>query len=108
MVYIREAHPTDGWHTQKNTIDGVLFKQPTSLAERQKVCTAMTSKMKIELPPLIDDMKDTVNKAYNAWPDRLYLIDVDGKIAFKGGRGPRGFKAGELTAAIEKYLKAPE
>jgi hypothetical protein len=43
-------------------------------------------------------------EAYNALPDRLYLIGKDGRIAFKGGHGPLGFKPAELEAAIETEL----
>jgi hypothetical protein len=42
-----------------------------------------------------------VENAYVAWPDRLYLIDSAGKIAYKGGPGPTGFKVGELPAVLE-------
>ena len=37
-------------------------------------------------------MDDKVNKAYAAWPDRLYVVGTDGKIAMMGEPGPRGFK----------------
>ncbi|MCH8913658.1 MAG: hypothetical protein IIA33_08845 [Planctomycetes bacterium] len=35
-----------------------------------------------------------------ALPDRLYLIGVDGTIAYKSGQGPMGFRPEELDAAI--------
>ena len=56
------------------------------------------------MPCLIDDMDDSTMTAYNALPDRLYLIGKDGRIAFKGGRGPFGFRPSELETAIEKEL----
>ena len=42
--------------------------------------------------------------AYGAWPDRLYLVGRDGRIAFQGGTGPFGFLPEELEAAIEEEL----
>jgi len=33
-----------------------------------------------------------VEKAYTGWPDRLYLIDKEGRVAFKSAPGPFGFK----------------
>jgi hypothetical protein len=37
-------------------------------------------------------------------PDRLYLIDRTGRVAYKGGRGPFGFKPPELGQAIAMLL----
>lgn len=106
MVYIREAHPVNGWQVENNRRDGVLVKQPESLAERTKVAAQMCQKLNITLPALIDNMDDRVNKSYSGWPDRLYLVGRDGRIAYKGGPGPRGFKPGELQQAIQRELTA--
>jgi len=61
-----------------------------------------------ELPALIDDLDDTVNKAYAAWPDRLYLIGQGGRVVYHGGRGPFGFAPDELEAAIVLELAADD
>ena len=104
MVYIREAHPTDGRQTRANERDGILFEQPTTLAERLDVAREMCTKLDISIPGVIDGMDNKVNSAYSGWPDRLYLIGTDGRIVYKGGPGPRGFRPDELKAAIEKTL----
>ena len=44
--------------------------------------------------------------AYAAWPTRLYLVGLDGKVVYAGGLGPYDFKPEKLKAAIEKYLKS--
>jgi hypothetical protein len=49
-------------------------------------------------------MDDAVNKAYAAWPTRLYLVGLDGRVAYAGGLGPFGFKPAALGAAIEDFL----
>src|SRR5262249_26422011 len=38
MVYVREAHPTDGWVMESNTKVGVAVKQPATYEERVSVC----------------------------------------------------------------------
>ena len=43
--------------------------------------------------------------AYAAWPERLYLIGVDGRVVYAGGRGPHGFSPAELKEAISALLK---
>ena len=104
MVYIKEAHPTDGRQSQANVREQILIKQPKSLEERKEVAEKMCSILKIKLPPLVDTIDDKTNKAYAASPDRLYLVGVDGKVVYKGDRGPRGFDARELRDAIAKLV----
>ena len=57
------------------------------------------------MPALIDGMDDAVNKAYQALPDRLYLVGKNGEIAYAGDRGPFGFKPDELETAIRAELR---
>ena len=54
---------------------------------------------------IVDGIDDKAMRSYEAWPDRLYLIGKDGKVAYKGGPGPFQFKPDELEAAIAKELK---
>ena len=49
---------------------------------------------------VIDGIDNRVSEAYSGFPDRLYLIDTDGKVAYKGGRGPFGFVPQELEQAL--------
>jgi hypothetical protein len=37
-------------------------------------------------------------------PARLYVIDPAGKVAYKGGRGPFGFKAREMEQVLIMLL----
>ena len=41
---------------------------------------------------------------YGGWPDRLYLIDGGGRIAYQGGEGPFGFDPDALEAAVRAEL----
>ncbi len=54
----------------------------------------------MRMPMLVDGIDDRVGEAYSGFPDRLYLIDTDGKVAYKGGRGPFGFIPQELEQAL--------
>jgi hypothetical protein len=33
-------------------------------------------------------MTNAANDAYSAWPERIYIIDERGRIAYAGGMGP--------------------
>ena len=46
-----------------------------------------------------------VNAAYSGWPDRLFVVGLDGKIAYKGGSGPGGFKPPEVEEWLKKNVK---
>jgi thiol-disulfide isomerase/thioredoxin len=104
MVYVREAHPTDGWRMESNDKAGVAVKQPTSYMDRVKVCDQFCSKLKPAMPVVVDTIDDTVGNAYSGMPGRLYVIDRKGKVAYKSGRGPFGFKAGEMEQALAMLL----
>ena len=101
IVYIREAHPEDGWVLEENRLAEIALSDPTSLEERAAAAGACALRLRTRIPILIDDVDDSAALAYGGWPDRLYLIGRDGRVAFQGERGPDGFKPEELAAAIE-------
>ncbi len=104
MVYIKEIHPTDGWQVKENEREAVLFRQHRSMEERVEVGQACMVKLALEMPAVVDEMDDTVTRAYGAMPERLYLIDEDGRVAYKGGVGPMFFRPDEWEQAIESHL----
>ncbi len=102
VVYITEAHSTDLWQMASNVKDGVLFGNPTTVAEREQVAESCVRKLHIPFPALIDGIENRVEKAYTGWPDRLYLIGKDGVVRFKTEPGPFGFSAADLAAALAR------
>jgi hypothetical protein len=105
IVYIREAHPSDGWQVGKNTREGIEFKQPTTEAERLGIAKKACSALKLDLPTLIDGMDNKIGEAYAGWPDRLFVVDHEGKISFRGERGPRGFDPEAWETGIKEAIK---
>jgi hypothetical protein len=104
IVYIREAHPEDGWVLEDNREEGIALVDPVSLGERAAAADACAVRLRTTIPTLLDDLDDAVASAYGGWPDRLYLVGRDGRIAFQGEVGPFGFKPAELAHAIELEL----
>ena len=104
VVYIREAHPEDGWVVIDNREDDIRVFDPTTDAERRRVVESCAPRLSVRMPVVIDGIEDGIAAAYGAWPDRLYLVGRDGRIAFQGGTGPFGFLPEELEAAIEEEL----
>ena len=105
VVYIREAHPEDGWVVIDNREDNIRVFDPTTDAERRRTVESCAARLPVRIPVVIDGIEDGVAAAYGAWPDRLYLVGRDGRIAFQGGTGPFGFLPQELEAAIEEELE---
>ena len=106
VVYIQEAHPIDAWQTQDNLEDDVLVASTTSNDERLKVANVCVKNLGIELPALVDEADDRVERAYTGWPDRLYVIASDGSIAYKSAAGPFGFKPAEVEATLKRLVPA--
>jgi Iodothyronine deiodinase len=107
-IYVREAHPTDGWRMSSNDEAGIAIKQPDDQAERAGVAQRCCTALKMSMPLLVDELDDRVGHAYSGMPDRMYLIDRQGRVAYKGGRGPFGFKPGELEQSIVMLLQGEE
>jgi thiol-disulfide isomerase/thioredoxin len=108
MVYVREAHPTDGWSMESNDRVGVTLRQPRSYVERVAVAQKCVKALDFGFPMLVDTMNDAVGARYSGMPGRLYLIDPEGKVAYKSGRGPFGFKPAELEQSLVMLLKQTE
>jgi len=100
-VYIQEAHPSDIWQMGSNVREGVVFRNPRSDAERVQVADSCVRNLGIRMPALIDGIDNKVEQAYTGWPDRLYLIDKNGRVVFKSKPGPFGFHPSDLEAAIK-------
>jgi hypothetical protein len=102
LVYIREAHPSDGRQIPQNIKEGVIYASPKTIGERAAVARDCLSKLKLGFPCVLDNMKDATERAYQSWPDRITVVDLDGKLAYYGERGPGGFK----PKLAEEALKA--
>ena len=103
-MYIEEAHPSDIWQMSSNIRDGVIFRNPRLDSERTAVAESCVRTLGIRFPALIDGMDNTVERLYTGWPDRLFLIDREGRVVFKTAPGPFGFHPAELEMALHKEV----
>jgi hypothetical protein len=105
VVYIREAHALDSpWPMA--TPDGRVIEEARTQAEREaNAAHCMTALDLAPMPVLVDDLGDSANLAYEAWPDRLFVIDREGRVAFRSPPGPYGFEIDELASAIDRELE---
>lgn len=113
-IYIREAHPVDGWWFGRWPFSWLMkvyspraardVYDPQTMEERRGVAGRCETSLQYGIPTLVDEMDDAVNKAYAGWPTRLYLVGLDGRIAYAGGKGPWGLHPSELEEAIVSHL----
>ena len=104
VVYIEEAHPIDAWQVEDNLKDDVLVKTTETPEARDEVANVCVVKLGIEMPALVDEADNRVERAYTAWPDRLYVIDQTGRVAYKSAAGPFGFKPADVETALKRIL----
>jgi hypothetical protein len=113
-IYIREAHPVDGWWLGKGPLKFLMklggikaatdVYDPPTIEERRAVAGQCQTALKYGIHTYVDEMDDAVNQAYAAWPTRLYLVGVDGRVVYHGGLGPFDFHPSKLEQAIQEYL----
>jgi len=89
---------------ESNDRAGIILAQPRTVSERAAVAQKCCARLEMTIPLLVDNLNDVVGHLYSGMPDRLYIIDRDGLIAYKSGRGPFGFKTGELEQALIMLL----
>lgn len=102
VVYIQEAHPTDGWQMPSNLKEGVLVATARSFTDRDTAANTCVVKLGIHIPAIVDDIDDSTERAYTGWPDRLYVIDREGRVAYKSKAGPFGFNPDEMTKTLAR------
>jgi Iodothyronine deiodinase len=104
VVYIQEAHPIDAWQVKDNLEDDVLVASTMTKDDRLKTAGMCIRNLGIELPALVDEPDNRAERAYTGWPDRLYVIDREGRIDYKSAAGPFGFKPSEVEAALKRLV----
>ena len=104
FVYVREAHPCNGWCMSSNESAGVHVEQPLDNAARTAVAKTCIDLLKPSIPVVVDGVDDTVGNQYSGMPARLYVLDKSGHVTYQSGRGPFGFKVGEMEQALVMTL----
>ena len=81
VVYIREAHASDSDFPIRR---GPKITDPKTLQERIEVATKCRKAIQFSMPMLIDELNDHVARDYGGFPDQLYVVGKDGRVAYRG------------------------
>lgn len=98
IIYIEEAHPSDGWVT---TDTPYIIPQHRSLEDRGSAARVLQQSVP-GCALVLDTMTNSSSAAYGAYFERLYVVQ-SGIILYQGGRGPDGYQVSELRAWLESY-----
>jgi hypothetical protein len=83
-----------------NVEDGMLLPQHATLEERFAAAREGVERLGLTMPVLVDDLDDAVSEAFAAWPERLYVAEPGGRLAYVGGPGPFEFDPDAATSAL--------
>jgi hypothetical protein len=105
IVYIRDTHPVLGFRAPTNDRKNIgPDQEPKSLADREKWACEDRKKMKCTIPVLMDGFDDKTLKAYDAFPQRVYVLDKAGKVV-NSSTGLVGFDVENVTKAVKLLEK---
>ena len=102
LIYIREAHPSDGWQVRSNLDDHVEFLEPQNEDARAELANVCQTDLGFNMPMLLDNMSNEGDLKFAALPERLYVLDATGKVCFRGIMGSRGFDVDTWLQAIKE------
>jgi cytochrome oxidase Cu insertion factor (SCO1/SenC/PrrC family) len=100
LVYVREAHASDEWVMEDNVKAGISLPQPRTTEERAAVAAVCCEELRSTIPAVVDGIDDAVAIPWGAWPERLYVLDAEGVVIYRGGPGTWGFVPEEVAAVL--------
>lgn len=107
FVYVLEAHPTDGWNTNSNRADNIMYAQPVNLEERATVANDWRKAYDFKNPVVLDWPDNRINADYAGGPERLYVLDAKGIVTFKSEQGPYyDSQLEDWAISLEKVLRS--
>lgn len=109
-----EAHATDEWPIgitvpDKNDDCGLVsLHQAKTLKDRMSAAKALKRDFYLgeDFRYLIDPIENPFNSNYSSWPFRCWIIDENGKIAFKSLPPQNGVAEDLHTRDLEAWLRA--
>jgi hypothetical protein len=104
LVYIQEAHPSDGNVNEINVRHKIAIKQHATEQDRLAAAAECVNELRLTLPVVIDAMNNSLTQEYAAWPVRIYVIASNGNVFYKSKPGVGGFKIAEAEEVLRNLL----
>jgi len=103
MVYIMEAHPLEADGSGGGRLPTPIAQHKTD-EERHEAAKMCKSGLELKLPFVVDFIDNKITTVYGGRPDRIYIINKEGRIHYKGEKGPHGFKVAEAEESLKLLL----
>jgi len=87
-----------------NRKEKLVFNQPKTFEERKTLTKVLVELFKYRMPLAIDSLDHPAEKAFAAWPERIYILGPGGKVFYKGEMGPFGFDVDAAEKALLERL----
>ena len=85
-----------------NEREDVCYPQPRTLEHRMKIANDFVQRFRYRIPLAVDPMENPADRIYAGWPERFYIVDESGAIAYKGKTGPFGYHPEEVEAWLAR------
>jgi thiol-disulfide isomerase/thioredoxin len=105
LVYIREAHAGEQWQSTINDRERVSLGPADTLAQKREHAMVCVRKLRLSFPAAVDRMDGAAEKAYEAWPSRVYVVGSDGTVRYSSGLGDFEFDGNALAEAIREAVR---
>jgi len=100
----RGGAPGDVWLTPSNLKDKVVFASPKDFGQRTRAAASCVRKLGIKFPAVMDGFDNQAESAYPGWPERIYLVDQNNRVAYKSKPRPFRFKPDDFEEALKKKI----
>lgn len=107
VLYINEAHPTNGWY-----IGDELYKikTHTSINDRKQAASYLDDDLHRDVHVLLDNLENQGQTMFGAKYERLYVLQRNNssngiQVLYQGGNGPFGYNLDDLDAFLDSYTK---
>ncbi len=94
-IYIEEAHARDEWWLPDSTGGKACIMNHNSLEERLAAGKRFVQDHSFPSELVCDTFDNQANDCFDAWPERLFIIDK-GVVVYQGGYGPFDYKLAEV------------
>lgn len=90
---------------KSNTDQNICYAQPRTFPERVAIANDFVTRFHFPIPVAIDPMTNAADRTYAGWPERIYIIDEQGRIVYRGGLGPFNYYPQEARAWLERRFR---
>ena len=106
LVYIREAHAAGSGREVDYAVE-LDITQAKTYDQRCTTADMLLNAKSLTIPFVVDGIQNQVDAAYSAFPDRVFLVRQDGRLAVAAARGPRGFAPAlsKANAWLEEFKR---